>query len=279
MAIGILLALHKTPPKKILNGRIDLEVTNMKIQIMSDLHLEYASFESTRTDADVIVLAGDISHGEKGVVWARKTWTDKEIVFVPGNHEYYKSEIGIESAMMEQAASVHGVHVLNRAEVVIGGVRFLGTTLWTDFRLFGDDERPWAYGAALNGLRDFQVIDYGAQSFMPQDSAEINAEDVAWLEAKLKKESFDGSTVVVTHHLPSANSVAERHKNQLLTACFASNFDHLMGHSRLWVHGHTHDSFDYVIKGTRVISNPRGYCKAGHAPENPHFNPSLVVEV
>lgn len=91
-------------------------------------------------------------------------------------------------------------------------------------------------------------------------------------------EPFEGKTVVVTHHLPSMRSVAERYRHELLSACFASNLDHLLGYSALWVHGHTHDSFDYAAHGTRVICNPRGYCRAGQ-PENRQFNPALVVEV
>jgi len=251
----------------------------MRIHILSDLHIEYSAFTPHVVDADVIVLAGDICSGIRGIVWARQAWPDKEVVFVPGNHEYYRSEIGIENEMMEQAARVYGVHVLNRNEVVISGVRFLGATLWTDFGLFGEVERRYAYAAALNGLRDFRVIDYGSKTFMPQDSVELNAADVTWLEEKLKRETFDGPTVVVTHHLPSGSSVEERFKKDLLAACFASNYDHLMGYSKLWVHGHTHDSFDYELNGTRVICNPRGYCKANESPENPQFNPELVVEV
>lgn len=260
-------------------SRVNNKAVPMKIHILSDLHIEYSDFEPQAVEADVIVLAGDICLGTRGVAWARQSWPDKEIVFVPGNHEYYRSEIGIENEMMGHAASVYGVHVLNRAEAVIDGVRFLGATLWTDFRLFGEDERPWAYAAALNGLRDFRVIDYGVQTFMPQDSAEISAADIAWLEGKLKLEAFDGTTVVVTHHLPSMRSVSDRYKKQLLSACFASHFDHLMGYSKLWVHGHTHDSFDYELNGTKVICNPRGYCKAGQLPENPQFDSRLVVEI
>ena len=251
----------------------------MKIHILSDLHTDYAPFDPQAVAADVIVLAGDICLGTRGIAWARQTWPDKEIVFVPGNHEYYRSEIGMENEQMEWAGRVYNVHVLNRSEAVIDGVRFLGVTLWTDFGLFGEAERRYAYAAALNGLTDFRVIDYGTQTFMPQDSVELNTADVAWLEGKLKQEAFDGHTVVVTHHLPSMRSVAEQYQKGLLSACFASHLDHLMGYSKLWVHGHAHESYDYELNGTRVICNPRGYCKAGEAPENREFNPVLVVEV
>jgi len=251
----------------------------MKIHILSDLHIEYTAYEPAAVEADVIVLAGDICLSTRGIAWARMAWPNKEIVFVPGNHEYYRSEMGIENEQMEMAAKVYGVHVLNRGEVVIGGVRFLGATLWTDFKLFGEVERPYAFAAGLNGLTDFRVIDFGPNTFMPQDSAEINAADVAWLENKLKHEKCDGHTVVVTHHLPSWSSVSEHFKKSLLTACFASDLNSLMGYSKLWIHGHTHDSFDYELNGTRVVCNPRGYCKAGQPPENPTFNPALVIEI
>lgn len=251
----------------------------MRIHILSDLHIEFSPYEPHAVEADVVVLAGDIGNGTRGIAWARQAWPDKEVVYVPGNHEYYRSEIGIENEQMEQAARVYGVHVLNRSEAVIGGVRFLGAILWTDFGLFGEAERRHAYDAASNGLTDFRLIGYGAQTFKPQDSAELNAADVAWLEGKLKQVVSDGATVVVTHHLPSAHSVVERFKNNLLSACFASNLDRLLGHSKLWVHGHTHDSFDYELDGTRVICNPRGYARSGWIAENPKFNPGLVVEV
>lgn len=251
----------------------------MKIRILSDLHIEFCDFEPPPADCDVVVLAGDIAPGAQGIAWARATWPQTEIVFVPGNHEYYRSEIGVENELMAAAGAEHGVHVLNRKEVVIGGVRFLGAVLWTDFLLFGRDEQEHAMLAGHTGLSDFRVIDYGARSFTPQDSAELNRQDVAWLQARLLDEPFPGQTVVVTHHLPSMRSVPERYRESLLSACFASRLDRLMGHSALWIHGHTHDSFDYQLNGTRVICNPRGYCKVGQAPENPWFDSTLTVDL
>lgn len=251
----------------------------MKIHILSDLHIEFAAFDPLSNEADVIVLAGDIWFGSLGIVWARETWPEKEIVFVPGNHEYYRSEFETVNEQMELSCKALGVHVLNRKKCIINGVRFLGVTLWTDFGLFGEEQHNLAYGKAMASLRDFHVIDFGKKVLTPQDTVKFNAADIAWLEANLIHDIFNGPTVVVTHHLPSASSVAERYRQQLLSACFASNFDHLLGHSMLWVHGHTHDSFDYVMNGTRVICNPRGYCRAGKSPENKNFNPSLVVEI
>lgn len=249
----------------------------MKIQILSDLHVEYSPYTPEVTDADVIVLAGDICLGIRGIKWARQTWPDKEIVFVPGNHEFYRSDIETEHQQMSMAGRAYHVHVLNRQEIIISGVRFLGATLWTDFRLFGEAERPWALQRGERGLRDFQVIEYGHHTFTPQDSANLHTQDVAWLAHKLQHEPFEGKTVVVTHHLPSAKSVATRYSKELLSACFASHLDYLFGFSQLWIHGHTHDSFDYEVKGTRVICNPRGYCDGKLIPENSAFNPKCII--
>lgn len=127
----------------------------MKLHILSDLHLEFLAYAPPALDADAVVLAGDIGLGTRGIQWAREAWPDTEIVYVPGNHEYYRSEMGVENELLRAAAREHGVHLLNRDAAVIGGVRFLGATLWTDFRLFGDRERFHALQGGLHGLSDF----------------------------------------------------------------------------------------------------------------------------
>ncbi|MHB8482020.1 MAG: metallophosphoesterase family protein [Nitrospiria bacterium] len=249
----------------------------MKIQILSDLHNEFEVFRQLQVTSDVIVLAGDIDLTVSGFDWARKVWPDKAIIYVSGNHEYYKSSIEYENEQMAKAGKVNNIHFLNRSQVVIQGTRFLGCVLWTDFALFGESEIARSMSKALNGLTDFTVINYKGRSFSPVDSLDLHKQDRVWLEAKLK-EPFEGKTVVITHHLPSALSVAKRYKTDLLSACFASNLDHLFGFSELWIHGHTHDSFDYMVAGTRVVCNPRGYCIRGRE-ENPKFNRSLIVDV
>ncbi|MHB8482180.1 MAG: metallophosphoesterase [Nitrospiria bacterium] len=249
----------------------------MKIQILSDLHNEFEVFRQPQVNSDVVVLAGDIDLSMYGFAWARKGWPDKSIIYVPGNHEYYQSDIDYENEQMAKAGEVHGIYFLNRGEVVIQGTRFLGCALWTDFGLFGESEISRSMSVALKGLTDFTVINYKGRRFSPADSLDLNKQDRNWLETKLKV-PFDGKTVVITHHLPSALSVANRYKTDRLSACFASNLDHLFGFSDLWIHGHTHDSFDYMAAGTRVICNPRGYCIRGRE-DNLKFDPSLVVDV
>lgn len=250
----------------------------MKLHILSDLHNEFSHHMPSEAsqEADVIVLAGDIWKHDRGVYWARESWPDKEIIYVAGNHEFYGRNRKYVISQLHIAAEKTGVHFLDDDEIVIDGVRFLGATLWTDFELFGDRD-----GCMLDGmqsLNDFRVINEGDWVFSPIDSVNLHNKSLAFLKSKLAGK-FDGKTVVVTHHLPSMLSVAERYKRDTLSACFASNLDRLLGKSELWVHGHTHDSFDYKVNGTRVVCNPRGYCTLVDGQENSKFKADLIVEI
>lgn len=250
----------------------------MKIHILSDLHLEFSTFDPPVTDAGVVVLAGDIGKGANGINWARSAFPDKEVLYVPGNHEFYGMDRIETLAAIRAAARKCGVYLLDEDEVVINSVRFQGCTLWTDFRLFGDDKKHQAIVAGLNGLNDFRMIrESGKELFTPQHSIELHEKSLAWLKSNLDT-PFDGKTVVVTHHLPSARSVVERFKDSLLSACFASELDYLFGKMDMWLHGHTHNNLDYEVNGTRVICNPRGYVTY-RGQENFDFNPRLVVEI
>jgi predicted phosphodiesterase len=250
----------------------------MKILILSDLHLEFASFTPSSDEVDLVILAGDIWKKDQGIYWARETWPHKVIIYVAGNHEFYNSERNAVLSLLKSAATDTGVHFLDNDEVVIDGVRFLGATLWTDFLLFGHGRHHDAKMAGMVGLNDFRKINEGGLVFNPTDAIALCNTSSRWLKSKLYDEPFEGKTVVITHHLPSMKSVADRYKRDLLSACFASNLDELLGHSDFWIHGHTHDSFDYTENGTRVICNPRGYIYKG-TQENQRFNPSCVVDI
>lgn len=249
----------------------------MQLLILSDLHLEFSNLPFAETEADVIVLAGDISKSDHGIYWARTVWPTKEIIYIAGNHEFYRMNRQDVVAKLRIAAAETGVHFLDTDEVVINDVRFLGSTLWTDFQLYGNRQRDME--VADNTLNDFRLIKEGDREFTPMDSVVLHEESLAWLTQKLLTKNYDGKTVVVSHHLPSILSVAEKYKGDPLNACFASNLDHLFGHADLWIHGHTHDSFDYMVNGTRVICNPRGYSRDGKRNENIRFNPEFIVDL
>jgi predicted phosphodiesterase len=263
----------------------------MKLHIISDLHLEFASYDVLGLEADVIILSGDIGVGMKGIEWAARLLnrTNAHIIYICGNHEFYRHEINsLRKAMKAYCSapigwegdnSQHRLHFLDDDEVILNGVRFLGSTLWTDFKLFGEDMKQECMLEGQQRLNDFRLIDVGEWAFNAMDSIDLHNKSVEWLTHKLKKEKFDGKTVVVTHHLPSAESVVARYKKDVLSACFASKLDNLLGYSELWIHGHTHDSLDYVSRGTRVICNPRGYSRYEGVNENDDFNSKLIVEI
>ncbi|HLW11937.1 MAG TPA: metallophosphoesterase, partial [Casimicrobiaceae bacterium] len=167
-------------------------------------------------------------------------------------------------------------------ELILGGVRFLGSTLWTDFLLLGPERRAIAMREGQRLMRDFSRIridDSTGAIFSPADSAALFDRHSRWLATKLAQ-PFQGRTVVITHHAPSRKSIHPRFAGSLLNACFISDVERLMDGTRasLWVHGHTHDSFDYVVNGTRVVCNPRGYAQYG-VDENARFDPDLVIDI
>ena len=226
----------------------------MKLNILSDLHLGQGSLPLPCNDADVVILAGDIARPAEAVAWA--AGLAKPVLYVPGNHEFYGSSIAGTAAQLKKLCSGTGVRVLADEETVIGDVRFLGSTLWTDFLLFGEQGRSMAFEQALRFMRDFSRIhlDDEERLFMPLDAAALFQRHAAWLARKLAQ-PYAGPTVVITHHAPSTQSIHPRFEGSPINACFVSDAAHLAGGDRvqLWVHGHTHDSFDYRLSGTRVV--------------------------
>ena len=253
----------------------------MKLNVLSDLHLSVCPLDFPSNDADVVILAGDIARPEEAIAWASAL--GKPVLYVPGNHEFYGGSIaGTRDALASCAAGTN-VRLLDDGEVIIDGVRILGTTLWTDFRLFGDGvQRTNAMEAGRRFMRDFTRIrntDDSPSPFTPADAAALFAEQSRWLEARLATR-FAGPTVVITHHAPSRQSIHPRFAGSPLNACFVSDAEYLIDGTRvqLWIHGHTHDSFDYAVNGTRVVCNPRGYAKDG-VNENPLFDPGLRIAI
>ena len=251
----------------------------MRIRVMSDLHTELVPFSPPALDepVDAVVLAGDIGKGVHAIQWARSAFRDDAAkIFVAGNHEYYGGGIPRTAVHMKWAAEGTNIHFLDSSAVVLNGTRFLGTTLWSDFALFGENEnRDYAMAMAGNCMNDFALITHGSTGWLtPQQSVQLHQVAVQWLMSELAK-PFDGTTVVVTHHAPHWRSVSEGYKRDALTPAFVSDLSRMMGpRVQLWIHGHTHDCFDYKVNGTRVICNARGY-----RAERTGFDPRLVVEV
>ncbi len=263
----------------------------MRIQIASDLHLEHLEwrFPDYRgvepCDADVLILAGDISKAGRALDLFG-SWPCP-VVYVPGNHEYYDGSLAdVQAEFRRRAADFPNVQVLAPGCCELFGVRFIGCTLWTDYELFGKELQERAMTACGMSIADHVAI-RGANDtpFTPSAALALHREERAWLQAWLA-EPFDGKTVVITHHAPSPQSLHPQYARDITSAGFISDLGELMGKADLHIHGHTHASFDYRVNGTCVVANPMGYCRgikyvatpADLQRENPFFNSRLVIE-
>jgi Icc-related predicted phosphoesterase len=234
----------------------------MRIQIVSDLHIEEWPLEPFAVDADVLVLAGDIHSEPEGLrQWLRRM-PHVPIVMVLGNHEYdHKQFDRVLPAFRAAVAEFPNLHLLELERADIGGVTFLGANMWTDMR-GGLDAPPIARVLKAFDMRGVTVDDLMAEHRTAR----------SWLESAFPKEGK--RVVVITHTAPSFRSQHPRFENSPLNGFFASAMDEVVERlgPQLWVHGHMHDPVDYTIGRTRVISNPRGY-----QGENPGWNPFVSL--
>ena len=242
----------------------------MKLQIYSDLHREFAQFDPAPSDADVIILAGDIDLRSRGVKWANETFKTP-VIYVCGNHEFYGGHIDHTLRKMKEAAAPH-VHVLENEVLILDQTRFLVTTGWTDYSSTGDIAA--AKRIAWEWMNDFTVIrtDANFRRLRPDDLIAKSKSAYAWLTQELDK-PFDGKTVVVTHHAPALDHVGDDHPGHLIAA-YANDWSELLGKADLWIYGHTHVAADFFKEGCRVVSNPRGY-----PSQQTGFDPDLLIEV
>lgn len=248
----------------------------MRFHIISDLHLEFGPINLPKVDADCIIVAGDVSTKLKGLKWLQKQFPRQPVVYVLGNHEFYGDRLPrLTEKLIEQAAGTN-IHVLEDEFFEIGGYQIFGATLWTDFALLGD--RSVAWGIASGMMTDFKRIRHwpSLKKWTPRHATEVHARSVARLQ-KFFGETEAKRTIIVTHHAPSARSLPDDMKRDMMSNAYASNLEPLIDRYQptLWVHGHIHQANDYKIGETRVISNPRGY------PDEPveEFRPGLVLEL
>jgi predicted phosphodiesterase len=244
----------------------------LRIRILSDLHLEVAPFVPAAVEADLVVLAGDIDNGAAGIEWAKRVFRSP-VLYLAGNHEYYDGEFEDVQRAMTGAARDSTVALLDCSERVVQDMRFLGCTLWTDYSLAPGPGRVAAIEDARRHNPDYLAIRYGERPMAPEDAITLHRAHRAWLEARLA-EPFPGETVVITHFAPHPGSIAPAYSGHPANPGFIVDLEPLMGRAALWIHGHTHTFFDYSVRGTRIVCNPRGY------PGEPTgFRPDLAVEV
>lgn len=252
----------------------------MKLAIFSDLHIEFTTWQPPKEahEADVIILAGDIHVGKRGIAWISENFS-KPVVYVLGNHEYYGNTVQKMNKEIKELTKQTNIHLLIDDAITIDDVCFIGSTLWTDYNLF--ENKVDSAALAQRKMHDFKKIRFNQggryRKITLGDVGRLHSDSKAFIKQSLnKKEGI--KTVVVTHHAPSILSLMSEHKEDLLSAAYASNLEEfIINHQpNLWVHGHTHHNIDYKIGDTRVVSNQRGYI-----PEEPNeaFQPAFIVEI
>lgn len=251
----------------------------MKILFLSDLHLEFGTLTLQKCNADLIVLAGDIWTGIRGIKWALDSLPDIPIIYVAGNHEHYGETLPRNYDKLRAAALNSRLYLLENDAITINNVTFHGCTLWTDFALFGT---PAADTVLLkDSSNDYKKIRVPAESgmrrFTPIDAKRIHEQSLSWL-AKSLSDSFTATNIVVTHHAPSMKSVAECFREETNSANYASHLDDFVikYQPNVWIHGHMHHSIDYMLGSTKIVCNPRSY----HGVSlNPDFDPYRTLNV
>jgi predicted phosphodiesterase len=268
-------------------------VTTTRVQLFSDLHADFRAHKSIEIGdrVEIVVVPGDVGESAKRSFNALRRFVPLRvpIVFVMGNHEYYRKFFGDELDEARRAAPDYNVTLLERdVSIVANSIRFVGATCWTDYRLFGDRLMPVAMTAARDQMNDHKRIGWRKQPwgrFRPQEAALLHSRARDFISDAIKV-PHAGPTIVVTHHAPSARSVPDALKADILTAAYASTIaDDLLGNPShdaellvprvdYWFHGHVHAPADYWIGTTRVVCNPHGY-----ADEVPGFDPRLIFDI
>lgn len=248
----------------------------MRIQIISDLHQEFGFLELTFDQADVVVIAGDVNLGVKGIEWILRAIADVPVIYVLGNHEYYKGSYPKTLNAIKTVAIDSNVHVLENKAVTIGDVTFHGATLWTDFALMGDSRTNGSL--CQSKMNDYKLIrrDPSYSKLRSIDTYLMHQQSLKWLQSSLETTPTK-KNVVVTHHAPSPKSVPKEFRDDIVSSAYASNLEPLIvkHQPQFWIHGHIHVPMRYELGSTTVICNPVGYM---NEPYN-GFEKNLVIEI
>lgn len=241
----------------------------MLIQVASDLHFEFhmdkgeAFINGMTTKADVLILAGDICHWKSFIETMRRLCSHyPHVILVPGNHEFYGSDIQkMRNVFRRAEAALPGaLHILDRKIVTIGGQRFVGATLWFKMDPYME--------VLSNGISDFRLI--------KRLREEVSTQSV--MDQKFIYQELQKGDILITHMATSRKSIHERFANEPLNSFFVCDIESFILdiQPRMAIHGHTHNTFSYPIGDTRVVCNPFGYVRH---EENPDFDMRLVFEV
>lgn len=259
----------------------------MKIRIMSDIHND-VNYKYPFRLADVdkfTIVAGDISGSRYDTInWVNDNM--KNGIIIGGNHSGYSDDNVSLQHIHKDLSNYYkledNVSYLENNYKIIDDIVFIGATLWTDFKLYGESFQLWDMQNSVKYMNDYKYNHYEDNGELrllrPEDTLDMFNKSFEFIRDTVKKFS-DKKVVIITHHAPSIKSIHAKYLNGFSNACYASNLEQfilLNPNIKLWIHGHVHNNFDYIIGDTRVVCNPRGY---EMYMENLEFNPDFEIEI
>lgn len=248
----------------------------MKIQVVSDLHHEFGISDLSFENADLVIFAGDTNLGVKGIDWIKTKIKNIPVIYILGNHEYYKGSYPKTLNKITDAAEGSNIHVLENRAIQFADITFHGTTLWTDFQLYGN---PRTNGSICQSkMNDYKMIrrDPSYSKLRSIDTFNIHMTSIKWLEGSIKLSKTE-KNIIITHHAPSIKSIPIKFKDDIVSSAYASNLESMIEKYQpdFWIHGHIHEPIEYKIGKTNIICNPHGYIDE---PYN-GFNKELIIEI
>jgi Calcineurin-like phosphoesterase len=258
----------------------------VKLQLLSDLHLETERFEPQPTPgAELLVLAGDID--ATWAAYSRFAGWPVPVVVVAGNHEFDGRDVARSVPAFRALCQRHGLTLLHRETLIFAAAsskrwRLVGTPRWSDFDLFGAAERE----RAMRASRYFLRLTGSTREGVPLDAEVLREEGLlcrSWLEQELARapQGRWDATVAITHFAPSLKSADPRYGKQPGTASFCNADDDLLAYADVWLHGHLHCRHDYTVprgsrRATRVVCQARGM-QAKKECEG--YEPAWLIEI
>jgi len=276
----------------------------MKIQLVSDLHLEFSEIEiKNLNSADVLILGGDImiaqnlhefkaNDADLPVSFTQRGKAERfrnflkhvslefpHVIYIAGNHEFYHGKFpDAITWLKEECDRFSNIYFLEMETKQISDITFIGSTLWTNFNK-GDSTSIHICKASMNDYHTIRDSTKQYSKLSPYTTLQRHRESLDFIKNVVEKDN-DRKYVVVGHHAPSKISVKPKYeKDYHLNGAYSSDLNEfILNHPqiKLWTHGHTHDCFDYMIGSTRIVCNPRGY--EGFEPDT-GWNPNLILEV
>ena len=252
----------------------------MTLQYCSDLHLEFPqnrkfiSKHAIKPIGDVLLLAGDIVPfvvmDEYDDFFDYLSDNFEKVYWVPGNHEYYHSDIINKDGFINEAIRSN-VFLINNTTIQLDKLRLVFSTMWSNIS-------PINYVSVQKRMADFSAIKCVDKAFTPNDYNELHQRCKNFIEQTLAQKT-NASTIVVTHHIPTFLNYPAKYKRDVLNEAFAVELSNLIEQSEIdyWVYGHHHfNTLDFSIGKTQLLTNQLGYIKF---KENRGYRNDAVIKM